>query len=469
MAEPGRYPPQVKYIVGNEACERFSFYGMASILVLYMNEHLLYPERDAKAYYHLFIMATFLTPLVGGWLADRFFGRYGTILWISLAYVLGHAVLAAWETRTGLLVGLALVASGAGGIKPSVSAFVGDQFGAGERTLLQRIYGWFYWIINLGSFTSKILIPLLLLWKGPRVAFALPGVLMVVALAVFRAGRGHYVLAPPSGPDPHGLLRVVGRALKRLGTGAPGQHWLEGARDRHPAEAIEGARAVFRIMGVFAAVTLFWALFDQKGSSWVFQARQLDLTLLGHAYSPAQLQALNPALVLVLVPLFTWGVFPALERRGVALAPLRKMTWGMFATVLSFVAAAILQMVVDAGRTPHALWQLPQYVLLTAGEVLVSVTGLEFSYTQAPRSMRSTIMSIWFLTVFLGNLLTAVVTEVVRLEGAASFWFFAALMLAAALVFRVVARRYPAPEAPQQAAAARPAPVAGRVGGSGAV
>lgn len=442
MPGPGRYPPQVKYIIGNEACERLSFYGVASILVLYMNEHLLYPERDAKAYYHLFIMATYLTPLVGGWIADRFFGRYATILWLSLAYVAGHAVLATWDTRTGLVVGVALVAAGSGGIKPSVSAFVGDQLGASQGPLLQRVYGWFYWVVNLGSFAAKIVVPLLLLWMGPRIAFALPGVLMAIAVLIFRAGRRHYVRVPPAGPDPHGLVRVVEHAVARLGTGAPGQHWLDGARDRHPPEAIEGAKAVFRIMGVFAAVTLFWALFDQKGSSWVFQARQLDLVLLGRAYSPAQLQALNPALVLVLVPLFTWGVFPALERRGVALAPLRKMTWGMFATVLSFAAAAVLQMAVDAGRTPHALWQLPQYVLLTAGEVLVSVTGLEFSYTQAPRAMRSTIMSIWSLTVFLGNLLTALVTTVVRLEGAAYFWLFAALMLGAALVFRSVAARY---------------------------
>jgi POT family proton-dependent oligopeptide transporter len=442
MAEPGRYPPQVKYIVGNEACERFSFYGMASILALYLNEHLLYPVRDTTAYYHLFIMATYLLPLAGGWIADRFLGRYRTILWISLAYVAGHAVLAAWETRTGLVVGLALVAIGAGGIKPCVSAFVGDQFGAEQKTLLQRIYGWFYWIINLGSITSKLLVPTLLLWRGPRAAFALPGVLMAIALVVFRAGRRHYVLAPPSGPDPHGFLPVVRHAVRRLGTGRPGQHWLDAARERHPEEAVDGAKAVFRIMGVFGAVTLFWALFDQKGSSWVFQARHLDLTLFGHQLSPAHLQMLNPALVLVLVPLFSWVVYPALERRGAALPPLRKMTWGMFATVLSFVAAAILQMVVDAGYTPHALWQLPQYVLLTAGEVLVSVTGLEFSYTQAPRSMRSTIMSIWFLTVFLGNLLTAVVAKIVWVEGAAYFWLFAALMLAAALLFRAVAARY---------------------------
>jgi len=452
MARPDSYPPQIKYVVGNEACERFSFYGTASILALYMNEHLLYGERDAKAYYHYFVMATYLTPLVGGWIADRFLGRYRTILWISFAYVLGHAVLAFWETRAGLLVGLALVAAGAGGIKPCVSAFVGDQFGPEQRPLLERIYGWFYWIINLGSGTAKLLVPLLLMRFGPRPAFALPGLLMALALAVYVSGRRHYAKAPPSGPNPHGFLAVVRAAVRRLGTARPGEHWLDPARAEHPGEAVDGARAVLRIMGVFAAVTLFWTLFDQKGSSWVFQARQMDRVVGGYELSAAQLQALNPFLVLMLIPLFTWGVFPLLARRGVDLSPLRKMTVGMYVTVLSFVAAAIVQTLLDAGRAPHVLWQIPQYVLLTVGEVLVSVTGLEFSYTQAPRAMRSTIMSLWFLTVFLGNLLTAVVTEAVTLEGASYFWLFAALMLGAAIAFRAVARRYRA--APFSAASA---------------
>lgn len=442
MDAPRRYPPQVKFIVGNEACERFSFYGMRSILVTYMLTALLYSERDAKAYFHYFVAATYFTPLLGGWIADRFVGRYRTILWISLAYVLGHGVLAAWESRTGLFVGLSLIALGAGGIKPCVSAFVGDQFGAGEKALMQRVYGWFYWSINLGSAAAYFLIPWLLRAVGPRAAFAVPGVAMALALVVYWAGTRHYVLAPPSGPNPHGFVRVVVDAVRRLGTGQPGQHWLDLARVRHPASAVEGARAVFRIMGVFAAVTLFWALFDQKSSSWVLQGRQLDPHVLGTTLAPEQLQAANPILVMLLIPLFTWGIFPLLERRGVGLSPLRKMSAGMFVTVLSFVAAAIVQTALDRGGTPGLLWQLPQYVLLTTGEVLVSVTGLEFSYTQAPRSMRSTIMSIWFLTVFLGNMLTAVVTKLVRLEGAAYFWFFAALMLAAAIAFRLVARGY---------------------------
>ena len=228
--------------------------------------------------------------------------------------------------------------------------------------------------------------------------------------------------------------------LSRLGTGHPGQRWLDLARDAHPPEAVEGAKAVLRIGAVFAAVTLFWALFDQKGSAWVFQARQMDLAIAGRQLSPAQLQAASPLLAVVLVPLLGAVVFPALARRGVAPSPLARMSAGMFVAVLSFAAAAIVQTLVDAGHAPHALWQLPQYLLLAVGEVLVSVTGLELSFTQAPRAMRSTVLSIWFLTIFGGNLLTVLVTEFVRLEGAAWFWFFAAVMLAGTLVFRAIAR-----------------------------
>jgi POT family proton-dependent oligopeptide transporter len=274
---------------------------------------------------------------------------------------------------------------------------------------------------------------------------------MAIATGVFWAGTRHYVRAPPSGPDPHGFLRVLWHAVRRLGTHRAGQGWLDTALERHPVEAVDGARAVLRIMGVFGAVTVFWALFDQTGSSWVLQGKQLagtlgPFTLGGVVHGPwlldaAQMQALNPFLVMALVPLFSWVVFPALARRGVSMAPLAKMTAGMFLTVLSFVAAALVQLRIDGGHPPGLLWQFPQYLLLTTGEVLVSVTGLEFSYTQAPRSMRSTIMSIWFLTVFLGNLLTFLV-QFVRLSGVAYFSFFALLMLAAALAFRQVARRY---------------------------
>jgi POT family proton-dependent oligopeptide transporter len=442
MSDAGlRYPPQIRFVIGNEALERFAFYGTRSILTSYLVTFLVFPERDAKAWFHAFLMATYLTPLVGGWLADRFWGRYATILRFSMVAIAGYAVLALWRAPEGFVVGATLVAVGAGGILPCVSAFVGEQLPRGETGLLERVYGWFYWVINLCAAAANLAVPFLLERHGAAVAFALPGLAMTVATLVYWAGRRHYVTSSPSGPKPHGFVRVVARAVRRFGTHRPGEHWLDAARDVHPAEAVEGAKAVVRVLGIFAAVTVFWALFDQTGSSWVIQAEKMDLQLGGWKLAPAQLQALNPALVTLLVPLFTVVLFPRLERRGRLEGPLAKMRAGMVATVLSFSAAAILQMVVDAGWAPSVLWQFPQYLLLTVGEVLVSVTGLEFSYTQAPRSMRSAIMSIWFLTVFLGNLLTLSVLKLVDLGDAASLWFFAGLMLAATLAFGAMARR----------------------------
>ena len=432
MSAPPPRPPPLGLVVGCEALERFSFYGVASALVLYLNEHLLFPERDAKAHYHAFLAATWLAPLLGAWVAERLLGRYRSIVGIGAAYVLGLVVLAAFESRGALAVGLALVALGAGALKPCLSAFVGDQLHGEAPRVRERTYAWLSRAANGAAVLAAALVPALLVSFGPRLAFTVPAMTLALALALLVAGRDRYAVPPPAGPNPHGFLRVVARAVSRLGTGHPGQHWLDLARDAHPAEAVEGAKAVLRVAAVFAGVAVCWTLFDQKGSAWVFQARQMDRAVLGHQLSPAQLQAL--------APLFAAALLPLLGRGGVRGTRLRRVTVGMFATALSFAVAAVVQILIDAGRAPHALWQIPQYLLLGAGEVLVAVTALELGFSQAPRAMRSTVISIWFVTMSAGNLLTVLVTRVLRLEGAAWFWFFAAVMVAAAVAFRAIAR-----------------------------
>lgn len=435
-----RFPPQIRYIVWNEGAERFSFYGMRSILTVYMVSYLAFPKNEAVANYSWFVAACYFTPLIGAFLADRIYGRYKIILWVSLGYVFGHALMAAWETRWGLFFALSFIALGSGGIKPCVAAYVGDQFKPEQTTLLQRVYNLFYWMINLGSFLSTMLIPELLARYGPSVAFAVPGVFMAIALVIFVAGRRQYVNMPPSGPDPHSFIHVVWTAVRRVGT-APG-HWLDGALHRHPVEAVNGAKAVFRIMGVFVAVTAFWALFDQHGSSWVLQAQRMDLVVMGYTLKASQLAALNPVMVLVLIPFFSTLVFPLLGRAGLQVTPLGKMTTGMFVAAASFAAATLVDVALEQGLALSALWQLPQYLLITSAEVLVSVTGLEFSYTQAPKAMKSTIMSIWFLTIWAGNMLTGVVSKLAFFQGWGFFAFFTGVMLAAAIGFAFIARSY---------------------------
>jgi len=392
-------PPGIPYIIGNEAAERFSFYGMRTILTVFMVNYLwlmgnTVGERmsDARAmeHFHQFVSLVYLTPIVGALLADLFFGKYRIIMWLSIVYCLGHGALAlmgmAGEAGTWLVAGLWLIAIGSGGIKPCVSAHVGDQFGRLNRDLIPRIFNWFYWSINLGAFVSTLLTPWLLEWYGPHWAFGVPGFLMALATLVFWMGRWKYVHIPARG----------GSFLRELASGA-------------------GLKAIGKLCTIYVFVAIFWALFDQSGSSWVLQAENMDLRFLGVEWLPSQIQALNPILILTFIPLFSYVVYPLIDR-FYPLTPLRKIAIGLFIMVFSFVLVAIAQMKIDAGETPSISWQLVGYIALTAAEVMVSIVSLEFSYTQAPKAMKSVIMSLWLVGVSLGNQVTAQINRFIQVE-----------------------------------------------------
>jgi POT family proton-dependent oligopeptide transporter len=420
-------PKGVPYIISNELAERFSFYGMKAILVVFMTHYLMGPsgqlavmsEEDAKGYYHLFNSAVYFTPLFGALLADIFLGKYRTIILLSLVYCLGHLVLSLDDTRWGLAFGLGLIAVGAGGIKPCVSAHVGDQFGRSNEHLLSRVFGWFYFSINFGSAFSTLLIPWLLEHYGSKVAFAVPGVFMVLATIAFWMGRHRFVHIPPGG------MKFVRETFSG-----------------------EGLKAIGKLAILFTLLAPFWALFDQTGSSWVIQSEHMDLSVLGITILPSQVQAANPFLILALIPIFQYGVYPAINS-FFPLTPMRKMSIGLFVTTAAFAIPAMIQVWIDKGHTPSIGWQILAYLVITAAEVMVSITALEFAYTQAPRTMKSFLVSFYLLSVSLGNLFTSGVNFFiqnedgsVKLEGATYFWFFTGIIAVTAVVFSIYARFY---------------------------
>ena len=507
-----RMPPGIPFIIGNEAAERFSFYGMKTILAIFMTQYMLsatgtpnyMTDTEAREWVAWFVASAYFFPVLGALLADALLGKYLTIMILSMVYCLGHAALACidlppaalqatLDPRGWLMAGLFLIAFGSGGIKPCVSAHVGDQFCRRNGHLMSRVFGWFYFSINFGSFFSTLLTPWLLKNHGPGWAFGVPGVLMAIATFVFWLGRKRYAHLPPQGFT---FLRE--------------------------AASPQGRSAILRLVMVYAFVAVFWSLYDQTGSAWVLQAGQMDCTFLGRRWLESQIQAVNPLLILVFVPLFAYVIYPAMGK-VVTLTPLRKIGMGFLLTVVAFSISAHAQRLIDeeqvafrakvapivaaegvdlaktatalrevermaAAATLEALstqpagterdakvadtiaaggiavakdgtrmdaqwpsiaWQLLAYLVLTAAEVMVSITGLEFSYTQAPASMKSIVMSLWLLSVSAGNVLTALVNRLTQdaegnstLTGASYYWFFTALMLGATLVFMVVSRFY---------------------------
>lgn len=435
------FPRQIKFIVGNEAAERYSYYGMKSILIIFMTQSLLLAKDRAIEDYHLFSAACYLLPLLGAYLSDRFLGKYKTIMSLSLVYCLGHFVLAMYETPLGLYWGLGLIALGSGGIKPCVSAHVGDQFAKSEEHKLVKIFDLFYWMINFGSFFATIITPITYAKYGSGVAFGIPGILMAFATFIFWMGRKYYVHVPPAGVNPDSFFKVIWSGIKNIKLGL--NFWL-GAEKEHPSQSIDGAKAVLGVFTLFVWVSVFWALFDQSGSTWTLQAQQMDLNFFGIQISEAQIQALNPILVLILIPIFSNFIYPGLEKMGLLLTPLKKMGIGMFVASLSFVIVGFEQHFIDAGVKLSVAWQFVPYFVITVAEILISITGLQFAYTQAPRAMKSTIMSLWLLTVFFGNMITAYIARLNKFqEGSPQFfYFFAFLMSLVGVGFCVVAAFY---------------------------
>jgi proton-dependent oligopeptide transporter, POT family len=420
-------PPGIPYIVGNEAAERFSFYGMRAILIVFMTHYLrnatgaLAPmsENEAGASYHFFVTANYALPLLGAILADAIWGKYRTILLLSMVYCVGHFALALNDTRLGLAVGLALIAIGSGGIKPCVSANVGDQFGKTNAHLIPRAFAWFYFSINAGSAVSIYLIPVLLKDYGSNIAFAVPGVLMLLATIIFWMGRRRFAHIPPRG-----------RAFLR------------------DTFSKEGLVAIGRLAIIYAFLAVFWALYDQSSGEWVLQAEKMNLHFLGVTWLASQIQILNAIMILAFIPLFQYGVYPAINA-VFPLTALRKIGIGLVVIGLSFVVIAGIESKIRAGLVPNIGWQIPAYALLTAAEIMVSITALEFSYTQAPPKMKSIIMAVFLLSVSAGNLFAGLVHLVIqrpdgslRLEGPAYYLFYAALAIVAGGLFAVVAARY---------------------------
>lgn len=381
-ARDDRMPAGIPYIVANEFAERFCYYGINAILTVYLVQALRFGEASATAYSSMFQAGAYFFPFVGAIVSDVFWGKYRTIMTFSLAYATGCAVVAIVPGVTGLSLGLFLVAFGTGGIKPCVSTNVGDQFTGKNQHLIERAFSYFYLAINAGSSISIFFCPVLLNKYGRFLAFGTPAAMMFLATFVFWLGRKKFAVVPPAG-----------------------KKWLEDVFSKDGLKTIGSLSIIFYLF-----VAVFWSLWNQSnGQTWTLQARSslMDKNIgFGITLLPAQIQVVNGLFILAMVPIFTFGVYP-LWGKFFKVTPLRKMGVGFFTIASSYLIVARIEAHIQAGETVSVWWQILAYVVLTASEVLVSITALEFSYKQAPLRMKSFVMAMFLASSAVGSVITA--------------------------------------------------------------
>ncbi|QJD94371.1 POT family MFS transporter [Mucilaginibacter robiniae] len=440
-----KIPRSVPFIIGNEFAERFSFYGMRSIIAVFLvhqffnHETIEVANAKANAINHAFSTLVYFTPLLGAILADWFFGKYRVILIGSLVYTIGHFILSMFDTSlSGFVTGLIVIAFSAGAIKSCVSANVGDQFDHKNQHLMSSIYGWFYFSINAGSMISLLLIPLIYDKAGAAWAFGVPGILMALATLIFFLGSKSYVKLPPGGIKKDNFVTVNFYTLSAFFAKKDKSKtaWQQ-AEAKYGIEKVEAIKAVWGVIAVFAFIPIFWGMWDMNGSEWILQAEKLNLGLgiFNMHILPSQIQFVNALFLLLMIPVFNYGIYPLVGKMGIKLTPLKKIGAGLFITGFSFVIIAFLQRSIDAGGHPSVWWQIFAYFMLSAGEVLVSITGLEYAYTQSPPSMKSTMTAIWYLTYSVGTFFTTLINVNISNKGFFAYftgekyyWLFVGIM-----------------------------------------
>lgn len=429
IARLKEHPRGFWYIFWGELAERASFYGMRTVLALYMTTVLKFEQEDGAAIMHGFIAACYLTPLLGGFLADRVLGRYKTILYFSGPYILGHIILGGLESRTGLFIALGLLALGSGSIKPNTSTLMGQMYEEQKKgKLLTEAFSYFYAAVNIGSAIATLSLPWVrdtvaktsTIERGYAVALMIPAALMAVAFVFFAIGKKHY-------PQ-------------------------EQVKDLPPKTAEQKAaeRATLaRIGGIFALIAIFWFVYDQSASTWVyFAANHMDLRLFGDfSVTPDQIQGLNPVLIVVLTPIFNvlWEILR--QRRGGEQVPhTRKMLLGFFIVIGCMAIMTMAGYMAGEGKV-SVWWMCLATLVITLAELCISVVGLEFAFKVAAPGTKSVVTAAFLCTTFFGDLIAGIFDKALwnKISPGNFFAVQTGIIIVAAGVFYVIARRFERP------------------------
>jgi len=403
-------PPSVKYIIVNEACERYSFYALRSILLLYLTDELGFSDDMGMTVVSAMIMTAYFSPLLGGFIADNYWGKFRTIVVFSIFYIISAACLAASAinfTWWMALLGLFGIGMATGGIKPCISSFGADQFHVQDTESVATFFSVFYMSINIASFCSTIVTPIIRSEVSYFIAFALPVIFLTLSIFIFLCGKNMYKRVAPAGSI---LSRIWPAIYYVFWTARSVPNRLDVAGTMFGDDVADMVKSLTVVIPVLSFFPIFWTVYDIQPSAWVLQAKDMKR----YGLQPEQMGALNTVLILIFVPFLDRVIYPMCRRMNINMDHMRRLTIGLIFTIISSLFTAGVQYLVDNNdeETVPIFYQIPQYVFVSIGEAFVSVTLLEFSYLSASEQLKGIVSSLNLLTTALGNLLSVLVFSI---------------------------------------------------------
>ncbi len=465
------HPPGLTTLFFTEMWERFSYYGMRALLVLYLVNALEYERGDALEIYARYTMLVYLTPILGGLIADRWLGHRRAVLVGALLMCMGHFAMA---VPALLHLALGLLVLGNGFFKPNISTLVGRMYAAGDP---RRDSGFtlFYMGINLGALFSPLVSSTLGEKLGWHYGFAAAGFGMLAGLLIFVAGQRRLASSVPDELSPlsrddwlatvwvstlavavlgmfmYGiwpliatawnavspLARVLLTALVFVAIAAI-TAWRSGAATHsRPLTRTDIERMVaILIMAVF--VVFFWMGFEQAGGTMnLFADKLTDRMVFGWEFPAGWFQSVNPLYVVLLAPLFS-VLWLRLDTSRFALSVVHKQAVGMLILGLGFVVLAVAQQQANVHGRVGPQWLLLVYFLHTLGELCLSPTGLSMVTKLAPERFLALMMGLWFVAVAIASYLAGTLEAILAQWDIALYWFLVAAPVGAGIVLLLI-------------------------------
>ncbi|KAG0365133.1 POT family-domain-containing protein [Gamsiella multidivaricata] len=454
---PGPIPFAAWLIIVTELCERFSFYGASMLFQRYMLTHLDLTKGSATAISRGFSFFSYITTIFGAIVADKWLGKYKTILIFAILYTLGLVLLTVSSIDSlkdtvglpGFVVALYCAISwGTGGIKSNVSTFAAEQIPAEDyphptktgvtinhAITVERVFRYFYMAINIGGMLGQAITPAVS-EKGWDLAFMIPAIVFVIGIIIFALGRSKYYDRPPKGNVLGETSRCLIYAFKHRKERVPGTHWIQGAAPKTDdslewnTKFVDDLERTYHACKVFLVYPVYWALYNNMNDNFVNMAINMQRP---SWLKPEQLSFVNSAVIVIFIPILDIVIFPFLRKAGFKLGPINRIIIGFSIVTFCFIYVTVLQHFLYkagpyydfTGKDPHnpgvvidipsdislvindiTIWtQLPAYILIGISEIFASATGLEFAFRSAAPELKSVVMSLFLATNAFGSLI----------------------------------------------------------------
>ncbi|KAI9294549.1 PTR2-domain-containing protein [Neoconidiobolus thromboides FSU 785] len=472
-------PKYIYLILANDFGERFCFYGIKSILFIYLKIGFGLDDVQSKIQTHLFTAFIYLFPLIGAMISDSYLGKYNTVILFSIIYLIGNILLSVFSIN-GLLAQMGkypywsfvlsslLIAIGSGGIKPSVASHAGDQINPEKTRLLDRLFSMLYIIASVGSLIASYLTPIIVrnveCFGKPCyfLAYIIPTIIFAFAIILFAVGKKYYVVAPPVKEFlPWKCLKISLLGLHEYTKASPEEraakgHFLNFAKEKYGADLVNETRLLNKVMIILFPLMFFWLLYDQAFTEWQNQYELMNQTFLNSFYMSAETSAnLNTIFVVILVPLLSDVIYPFFKKIGRPISVVNRMIIGFSFVILAFIISTsltypVLQysegnvvkvdgIQVSCVGCVNCSWQIPQWFFLSLGEAMLCVTAVQFAYTQVGPKLKASSTAVYVLNVAFGNYIVSGIEEAMALAGfdnpATKQWIFISISSFFFLIF----------------------------------